>query len=375
MQNIQNKRYKQTPGTHTGGLILSLDMSSAFDTIPRHHIAASLAEAGVEHGDIALIMEWLSASQYHFQHGNHSRSITTTRGVRQGCVLSPLLWACLTCYILRRIPSPLTLEDVQAYADDFILSRAFHTHREFQEAIRIVPLFMRHLREYGLHINTSKTVMLLRMATTSGKTASSRYIVNTKQGTFFRTPGLITEHIPVKQKHVYLGCVITLYDFETETLRHRLQVGRTQYQRMRPVLCSQKYLSLTRRVRLWNTCIWTTITYGLACCGIPGSSLQALQRMVTMQLRSITRQPSHITHVTTDDLYAGLGLSRPEVRLHEQCVSLCQRLVWLQGQLSQQDVTQRPQMLDQARHSEELVLDAAGRQRSLVRVSLNDSVP
>ena len=35
MQNIQNKRFRTCQGTHVGGLVLSLDMSNAFDIVPR----------------------------------------------------------------------------------------------------------------------------------------------------------------------------------------------------------------------------------------------------------------------------------------------------------------------------------------------------
>ena len=372
MQNIQNKRFKPASGSHVGGLVLSLDMSSAFDTIPRQHIACSLAEAGVADGDVALVLEWLSGSQYHLRHGGESLSISTTREVRQGCVLSPLLWACLTCYILRRLPPSVGLRDVQAYADD--LAKEFNTQAEYRSAIKSIPSFIEHLREFGLNINTSKTVLLLRMATPQGKTDCNQHIIQRRSGTFFRIPGLASEVVPVKPKHTYLGCIISLFDFETETLRHRIQVGRTQYQRLKTVLCSRHHLSLARRTRLWNTCIWTTLTYGLACCGVPGTSMQALQRAVTLQLRSITRLPSHITHVTTDELYRRLGLSRPELRLQSLCQALCSRLAGLRGALSPNDIMLRPQIHSQASYALELVTEAAG-QQMLVRVSQHEGVP
>ena len=265
MPNIQNKRYGRSTGTHSGGLVLSLDMSSAFDIVPRIHIYHSLLEAGVAPGDVALIMEWLSGSQYHFQHGKQQHSIPTNRGVRQGCVLSPLLWACFTCYVLRRLPPTMSLDDVQAYADDFILSRHFDTHAEFQASLKTAPDFLKHLRSYGLKINTTKTVLLLRLATSKGKADSGKYLTHTKRGTFFRVPGVHPEYLPVKSNHVYLGCVISLFDFEADTLRHRVQVGRTQFQRRRPILCSNRHMTLNRRTRLWNTCVWTSISYGLVC--------------------------------------------------------------------------------------------------------------
>ena len=372
MPNIQNKRYGHAPGTHPGGLVLSLDMSSAFDIVPRLHIFNSLVEAGVEDGDVALVMEWLSGSQYHFRHGQQGHCIHTNRGVRQGCVLSPLLWACFTCYILRRLPPCIDPSDVQAYA---VLSRCFSTHAEFQASLQTIPAFLQHLRSYGLKINTSKTVLLLRMATPRGKADSNKHITHTKRGVFFRVPGIQPEYLPIRTKHVYLGCVISLFDFEADTLRHRVQVGRTQFQRLRPLLCSNKYMSLTRRTRLWHTCVWSSISYGLACCGLPSFSLKMFQRAINLQLRSIARLPSHITHVTTEELYVRLGLQRPELQLQALSEHLCGRLQLLRGTLPQDDVMCRTQLLHQAEHARDLITESAGQHRGPQRLSQDEGQP
>ena len=320
-------------------------------------------------------MEWLSGSQYHFRHGPQSHSILTTRGVRQGCVLSPLIWACLTCYILRRLPPGVDEQDVQAYADDFILSRSFSTLEGFHASIRAIPAFLQHLRDYGLKINTSKTVLLLRMATAKGKAASHKYLTHTKRGTFFRVPGVQPEFLPVRPKHVYLGCVISLFDFEADTLRHRIQVARTQFQRLKPALRSNRFLSLQKRTRLWSTCVWSTISYGLTCCGLPSASLRQFQRVINLQLRSISRLPSHVTRVTTEELYDKLQVCRPEEHLLRLSNQLCDRLRAVQAARPVQDVMCRPQLLHQAVYARDLTQESAGHHQRLKRVSQDESSP
>ena len=346
-------------------------MSNAFDIIPRIHLYHSLQEAGGLESDIALIMGWLSGSQYHFQHGQHSQSVLTNRGVRQGCVLWPLLWACLTSYILRRLPPSIELHDVQAYADDFVLSRCFYTEDEFQAFLKTILDFLNHLRSYGLKINTSKTVLLLRIATPSGKAASNKYLTQTKRGASFRFPGVLSEYIPVKAQHVYLGCVIILFNFEAEALRHRIQIGRIQFQCLKPFLGSQRYMSLGRRTRLWSTCVWTTISYGLACCGLPCSSLKTFQRVINLQLRSIAKLPYHIIHVTNAELYRRLHVLSPEVRLRQLKSHLCDRL----KRLANNDIMCRPQILHQAEHAHDLITESTGRVRKLQRVSQDERHP
>ena len=118
--NIHARRAGYTAHKHAGGYILSLDMTGAFDSVPREHIRDSLLEAGIPESDVILILTWLHTSTYHLQHGNIPLKIVTDRGVRQGCVLSPLIWTCYTCYILRRLDESFNLRDVQLYADDFV---------------------------------------------------------------------------------------------------------------------------------------------------------------------------------------------------------------------------------------------------------------
>ena len=109
----------------TGGLMLSLDLSAAFDSVPRQQVQKSLIAAGVATQDIRMIMSWMEGSCYHLQHAQVNLSILTTKGVRQGCVLSPLIWTCFTCFVVYGLQDFLDLEDLQLFADDFCGARYF----------------------------------------------------------------------------------------------------------------------------------------------------------------------------------------------------------------------------------------------------------
>ncbi|CAE7208885.1 unnamed protein product [Symbiodinium sp. CCMP2592] len=163
------RRSGHTAEPYTGGLILSLDMTTAFDTVPRAHVRDSLIEAGVAQSDVSIIMSWLTGATYHLKHAHINLRIITERGVRQGCPLSPLVWACFTCYIAKRLTDVICLDDLQIYADDFIWSCIFHTKQQFLHTLRTVPLFIQKLRQYGLRVNLNKTAVLIRMARQEGK--------------------------------------------------------------------------------------------------------------------------------------------------------------------------------------------------------------
>ena len=141
-RTIYDKRYNTSAtDPYTGGMVLSLDMSLAFDSVPRSYIQASLLDAGIALPDVQLIMQWLHGSEYHLTHGRVDLRILTQRGVRQGCVLSPLLWSCFTCYVAKHLPQTLRKQDLQMYADDFLMYWIFRSRVDFTGPSHPYPPF------------------------------------------------------------------------------------------------------------------------------------------------------------------------------------------------------------------------------------------
>ena len=326
-------------------------------------------------GDVALIMTWLYESCYHFKHGNVPLTIRTDRGVRQGCVLSPLIWSCFTCYVMRRLDKRISMDDVQMYADDFLLSRVFHTKQQLQESFDLLPVFLEHLRSYGLKINVNKTVLLYRVAEKMGRDCLKWRVSHTSTGKYFCVCGARPEYIPVKTEHVYLGCVLSLYDFEAKTIQHRVRLGQGQYRRLKGILLSNRYLTQTKRARLWRACVWSSVSYGLSCVGMTSALLRALSASVTRHLRAITRLPSHITKVTSREVYAKLSLLSPADMLVKKCEQLCARLEHARLTLPSTDIMCNPQLLEYAQLVQQQMRDASGSQHHLVQISDTVGVP
>ena len=195
MKTLCTKRDKLETSPYSGGYVLSLDMSAAFDSIPRIHIYNALMEAQVEPGDVALIMTWLYGSCYHLKHSNVSLIIRTDRGVRQGCELSPLIWSCFMCYVMKRLDKRIQMADVQMCADDFLLSWIFHTKQQLKESFNLIPIFLKHLCSYGLKINVSKTVLLHRVAEQIGRDLLKPGISHTGKGKYLCISGTNPEYI------------------------------------------------------------------------------------------------------------------------------------------------------------------------------------
>ena len=316
-RDIFAKRMGTKAEPYAGGLVLSLDMSMAFDIVPRQHLQEALLEAGVAEADVALIMEWLQGSTYHIKHGTQDIRVETEKGVRQGCVLSPLLWTCFTCFVLKRLDCDIPLSDLQVYADDVLMSRIFRTKDQMLAALKAIPQLMQHLQRFGLKINVQKTAVLIRLAHRDGRTLLRQHLCRNKQGVYLKTIGHTPAFVPVKQQHNYLGCVLSLYDFETLTVKYRLEMCKNQFTRLRSVLMSQRCLSLSKRAYMWRVCVWTTLSYGLTCSGCTSMRMQLISGIVAKQLRSIARLPRHITHATNEEVHARVGVLMPADMLQQ----------------------------------------------------------
>ena len=123
----------------SGGLQISMDLSSAFDLVPWSSVKDALELAQVDSSIQEILLLWLSQVRYIFRHKNHENHLWTSWGLRQGCTGSPVLWAAFTALLTRaidlRIHQQWSQEHATLYADDSHLKWIFTTIQEFERAI------------------------------------------------------------------------------------------------------------------------------------------------------------------------------------------------------------------------------------------------
>ncbi|CAE7758170.1 unnamed protein product, partial [Symbiodinium sp. KB8] len=132
-------------------LTLSLDLRMAFDVLPR------------------LLVE------------SEAFTLTPTRGIRQGCVLSPLIWTCVTGTMVRDLAAlDIAVTDLDLYADDYLHQELLTTYEAFAPALTKLGVIIQYLQEQGLQVSLDKTVVLCRLAGTRASMAMKQHTFKRK---------------------------------------------------------------------------------------------------------------------------------------------------------------------------------------------------
>ena len=278
-----------------GGLQLSLDLTKAYDRMPRHRLLEALLRIHAPPALVALILHIHDNARIVLEKNGLRDSIVMGQGVRQGCGLSPLLWLAYTVLIFDRLSEYMPVSSTTGFADDFHLAWRFHRTFEFRNACAQLPRVLQDLRDLGMEVSTAKTVVLLALTGPDAPSILRDYTVRNKHGRFLCLRGPAgTVRLPIKTSHVYLGVKISYGHFERLTLQYRLSQAWTAFHRLSSFLKNPR-LPLNQRVQLWRACVWSITSYGLTAVGVDKVSANTLTQQVMKQLRLLSRSPAHLT--------------------------------------------------------------------------------
>ena len=309
---IQDKREGRTPTLATGSAIFSLDMSMAFDLVSQDYLIAALKFAQVG-DDIINVALALQRSKYLVSHLGYEDTISLQNGIRQGCTLSPLLWVFATNYMLHQLGqitgTAWIQNGVTAFADDFITTFDVHCKQDADRTQRHILGLLQVLANAGMQVNPEKSSILLRFTGSQLKKWLKSRVkqVQGQQHLSLGTP-FKPVNIPMTQCLDYLGVKLSLGNFEDLTLKKRKQAARGSVMRLSKFLFSRKGLSLKHRVRMYITCVRSSLLYGISGVGITKKGLLEMRRFEIKHLRAIAKSPRHLSHESNADLYERLGI-------------------------------------------------------------------
>jgi len=138
-----------------------VDLRFAFDKLPRNSLFYKLSSLGLSRKIIVIIMLLYNDSSSQVLYGNKlSEAFKVSQGVKQGCLLSPTLFALYLNDLHESLPGGVTIGDTKVkallYADDIVLLST--CPKELQEMIVAFDLYC---TKWGLSVNLEKSKVVV----------------------------------------------------------------------------------------------------------------------------------------------------------------------------------------------------------------------
>ena len=259
---------------------LSIDLKKAFDRVEHNVLFRALKNHGLQNGYCQLLREL-----YRGQQGVLSDEISfeIDRGVRQGDVLSPMLFNCALenaiaewkgqlrehGFALDNNPATERLTNVR-FADDLLIFA-----KSTQEAVQMIESLVRVLETYGLELNVKKTKML----STEVEGAEAMY-VDTEAG--------FVEVVAEGRVHKYLGRAWSgcLRERGDAAVNHRIACAWTKFRSLEQTLTNRN-VSIGLRLKLFDATVTPALLYSLETCPLTNRLLEKVDVVQRRMLRKI----------------------------------------------------------------------------------------
>ena len=212
----------------SGGIMCNLDLAKAFDTVPHCDLYFSMVEAQIPAALAGAILHVYVQTVCIIDHGGRRKTAQMHRGIRQGCPLSPIIYACFTARFCRLLGAKLgqgwSGRHMTAFADDTHGFWMLRQVSDFKKAIIELRVMIDTLGSIGMTINFSKSVIAIIMR---GNAAAGLYKKHFRHQHGAQHLRLTAQprrdaYLPCAPKMVYLGAVLSYDNFEGQTVQHRV---------------------------------------------------------------------------------------------------------------------------------------------------------
>ncbi|KAL1446457.1 hypothetical protein WDU94_005636 [Cyamophila willieti] len=266
-----------------------IDFEKAFDRVSHVKLLETLKETTLDDKDIRIIgnLYWQQKGNVRIE-GKTSDAVEIRQGVRQGCILSPVLFNTYSESLFKEaLDGAAEEEGIQIgdqhvtnvrYADDTVLIA--NTPQQLQNLIERVT---RSSENYNMKLNTSKTKIMIVKKTPG----TCRFVFN-------------VEGAPLEQvsSYKYLGTYINQDWGHTHEIKIRIEMARTSFNRMRSVLCNM-HLNINTRIRILKCYVFSVLLYGVEVWTLTKETLNRLESFEMWCYRRMLRI-SWIYHVTNE---------------------------------------------------------------------------
>jgi ribonuclease HI/exonuclease III len=280
VRELADKFYEAAEGQTSNLHVLFLDTRKAFDSIHHRFIFAALKHIGLPDWVITVMRGLLhQVAVTPIFNGYTDVWIGITRGVKQGCPTSPLVFAACLDIIINRLQG---FSDIQvwAYVDDMAIGT--HSVRNFARCMRALDAFTKYS---GLGLNRDKT-----------KLVSARYDAAGVDAEIW----LASKHCPWRDKgiaaarqYTYLGVLIGRDVELTDVWRPVVHKAISRLARYGTTLRS---LTLGKRIEVYNIFVYPLFSYLAPFYNLPDSSYYEVTKAVRSAILPFGRTGAKYAH-------------------------------------------------------------------------------
>ena len=248
LRQISETTYRYDKTVH----LAFIDLQKAFDSVKRKELWSALKEHSVEDTLIEAIKSFYNKPESMVRiSGKNSTKFKIDVGVRQGCILSPLLFIILMNTISKQSKGmrplsvgmwkmkPVKLK-ILAFADDLILFG--QTQQDLQYNLSILN---RELMKKGLKINSKKTKTMV--------------ISREQKSHAIKLNGEVLEQVDT---YKYLGVVISSNCSLKEEINQRISKATKVYGQLGNTFISKRELTTKTKMSIYNSIYCPTLIYG-----------------------------------------------------------------------------------------------------------------
>jgi len=227
-----------------------VDYQKAFDRVKHEKLLEVMEKAGIPELERRLIINlyWKQCASIRWD-GQISREVKVERGVRQGCVISPMLFNLYSEFMMREAMenvegvkfNGVNITDLR-YADDAAL--VAEGRKKLQ---KMIDSLNEKCKEYGMEINVKKTkVMIMGVEKKTSKTQKS----------------IMLNGMPLEQvkRYKYLGSWITEDVSCVEDIKARIGMAKTAFWQNKELMRGS--IRLSTKMKLLNCYVFSVLNYG-----------------------------------------------------------------------------------------------------------------
>lgn len=282
--------------------MLFIDFKQAFDSVDRSMLWTILQSYGIPVKILNIIKQLYRNTTCRILHrGKLGPSFNIRSGVKQGCILSPLLFVLLLDWVMKKsgaVPHGIRwnlterLEDLD-FADDICLL----AHKQTDMEIKLNQL-IKYASQVGLKINVAKTKLLRLNATTTCNIS------------------IDGERIEEVDNFCYLGSIISKSGGADADVVNRTQKARQAFCMLNR-LWSAPNISRNLKIKIFKTNVLSVLLYGCETWKVTNSIIQKVQVFINKCLKRILKiyWPNTIRN---EHLWSETGFERMELMIRRR---------------------------------------------------------